>query len=244
MSNAVTERTELAYKLMLGELLPSFLHEINNPLTIINNLFALGTFSAPAEDAEIVESLQKAVNAATEMTNIMVRVCHRSADDYGADLLMITRELKQIMGARLRHANIQMSMQAPETSSTIALPVLTATIIVYVLIEWMISGVNTSGRGDTTPYILHAGVEAMPEDTLRYALQLSGGEAGAVDAIVESWRGKKEEALLPESVRHAFSLAKNYIAKILLDEQIRRICKIDWRSAPGSLTLSADFTPR
>lgn len=99
---------DLAYNCMLSELIASFLHEFNNPLTVLASSAGLLS-DLRAEDevfAEVVQNLTEGSDDLTRLSNALRAVAKAGAGDGTNDPKQLCEHMLQVSGYRLKRATL------------------------------------------------------------------------------------------------------------------------------------------
>ncbi len=116
---------ETAYRLMLSELLPSLIHEFNNPLTAIGavpGLLRSTKQDLESGDWELVESLQASVDSIHQLLGATRRILQADLTSNYAQIQPLLESLVFIMGPGFRRSRIapEIRMEQPMPSANLA----------------------------------------------------------------------------------------------------------------------------
>ncbi len=126
------ERFEIAYRLMLSELMPLLLHELNNPLTAITavpDLLASAGGAAPSQD--LLETLQSSIETIGDCIESAHRILQAPMRPGYAHLSPTLMLLLQVCAPQIRRARLQVKPEIPRTLPSVEMSQRELTLVLY-----------------------------------------------------------------------------------------------------------------
>lgn len=245
---------EFAYRLMISELAPSFLHEMNNPLTVLSS--STGLLSRLEEESrerhEFLQSVAASSHSVAQLTASFNRILKARPRANTAKVPAITNAVGQICsdqiavsGYRLKKAGLKASVWLPASLPPVRIAEVELHLSCYAAISLCIALFLASAPSRYDAHTLALTGE-VTDATLQLRLVLPDKTLRNVFEAAESSRPEPLTHLLPNPLLQHLASADPFIIQTVEKILRHRTATVAWQAhaKPMALTLTLPVEPR